>query len=96
VAGNWWDKLGKPQYGGTATLRLAADIVNFDPIYAETLVTIESAWMEELHANDWTTDPAVYDYKATYRPSDYVKGFLATSRYTLARYPTGKRPRVYC
>ena len=79
VAGNWWDKLGKPQYGGTATLRLAADIVNFDPIYAETLVTIESAWMEELHANDWTTDPAVYDYKATYRPSDYVKAFLGTS-----------------
>ena len=77
ATGNWWDSLGTPQYGGTMTLRLAADIVNFDPINAETLVTIESAWMEELHSNDWTMNPAVYDYKATYRPSDYVKGFLA-------------------
>ena len=76
--GNWWDSLGTPQYGGTATLRLNADIVNFDPINAETLVTIESAWMEELTANDWTMNPATYDYKGTFRPSDYVTGFLAT------------------
>ena len=28
----WWDKLGKPQYGGTMVLRFPANIVNFDPI----------------------------------------------------------------
>ena len=28
---HWWDKLGKPQYGGEFTIRLNRKIVNFDP-----------------------------------------------------------------
>ena len=31
TAGNWWDKLGKPQPGGTLTLETPKDVVNFDP-----------------------------------------------------------------
>jgi len=77
TAGNWWDSLGKPQYGGTITLRLNKDIANFDPANNEQLFTIDSAWMERLHANDWSLNPSVYSYVFQYRTSDYVKGQLA-------------------
>jgi predicted transcriptional regulator len=30
---NWWDKLGKPQYGGEMTIRIHTDINIFDPYY---------------------------------------------------------------
>jgi len=30
----WWDKLGKPQYGGEMIIRANWDIVNFDPYNA--------------------------------------------------------------
>jgi hypothetical protein len=35
--GNWWDKLGKPQYGGTMMLEPPKDVVNFDPYNAAQL-----------------------------------------------------------
>jgi peptide/nickel transport system substrate-binding protein len=79
TAGNWWDSLGKPQYGGTITLRIYQNIVGFDPYYPETLFTINSAWADRLFANDWTVDPAVFSYKIQFRSSDFVKGQLALS-----------------
>ena len=30
----WWDKLGKPQYGGEMVIRANWNIVNFDPYNA--------------------------------------------------------------
>ena len=30
-AARWWDKLGKPQYGGEMVIRVNRNIVNFDP-----------------------------------------------------------------
>ena len=79
TSGNWWDTLGKPQYGGEMTIRLNKNVVNFDPFNSEQLLTVNSAWMERLHADDWTLDPAVWDYKIGFRPSQYVKGLLAES-----------------
>jgi len=38
-----------------------------------------SGWMEQLTADNWTLSPTVYDYSGSFRPSDYVKGFLAES-----------------
>ena len=64
VGGNWWDKLGKPQYGGAMVIRASRNIVNFDPYNNEMLTTLQTAWMERLHADDWTMDP----------------GFLTTNR----------------
>ena len=32
--GAWWDKLGKPQYGGEMVIRANWNIVNFDPYNA--------------------------------------------------------------
>ena len=36
-AGHWWDYMGSPQYGGTLTERLGADISSFDPYTAESV-----------------------------------------------------------
>ena len=76
-AGKWWDKLGKPQYGGELVIRANRDIVNFDPYYSETLTSIFGAWMERLVSDDWTVDPAEWDFRITWHPSKYLKGQLA-------------------
>jgi peptide/nickel transport system substrate-binding protein len=72
----WWDKLGNPQYGGEMVIRANRNIADFDP-YSPLLPHIFSAWMEKLFTDDWTMDPDIFDYKAHWRPSQYVKGFLA-------------------
>jgi peptide/nickel transport system substrate-binding protein len=79
AGGNWWDKLGKPQYGGEIVIRASRNIVNFDPYFNEMLTTIQTAWMERLHADDWTMDPAIFDYKPLWHPPQYLKGQLAES-----------------
>jgi peptide/nickel transport system substrate-binding protein len=79
IPGRWWDKLGKPQYGGELVIRANRDIVNFDPYFTETLTSIYGAWMERLVADDWTVDPDEWDYKITWHPSKYLKGQLAES-----------------
>ena len=76
--GNWWDKLGEPQYGGEMVIRANWNIVNFDP-YHTPFGNILSAWMETLFSDDWTLDPAVFDYKPHWRPSQHMKGYLVES-----------------
>jgi peptide/nickel transport system substrate-binding protein len=78
TTGNWWDSLGKPQYGGTMTIRVNADITDFDP-WAPATMCIFAGWMERLFADNWTLDPAVFNYSITWRPPDYVVGGLAKS-----------------
>ena len=75
----WWDKLGKPQYGGEIVIRSSGNIVNFDPYFDEGLTTIHSAWMERPVADEWTTNPAEWDYRTHFRFGPYVKGHLAES-----------------
>jgi peptide/nickel transport system substrate-binding protein len=77
--GNWWDSLGKPQYGGEIAIRANRNIVNFDPYFTLNLTTIHSAWLERLFTDDWTLNPAVFDYKTSFRPNLYIKGQLAES-----------------
>ncbi len=79
IGSNWWDKLGEPQYGGELVIRASRNIVNFDPLYHESLTTIQTAWMEKLHADDWTLNPAVFGYKTCWRSSQNLKGQLAES-----------------
>ena len=79
VPGHWWDKLGKPQYGNALTVRSSRDIANFDPYFGSALTTILSGWMERLTGDDWTLDPAIFDFRISYRPSDYEEGNLASS-----------------
>ena len=77
--GHWWDKLGKPQYGGELKIRLNRKIVNFDPYYGVHLTQIHTTWMEKMFVDDWTMDPAVYDYRVGQRPNDSIKGHLISS-----------------
>ena len=75
----WWEKLGKPQYGGELTYRLNRKIVNLDPYYGVHLTQIHTAWMEKLFVDDWTLNPEIFDYVRNLRPNEYVKGHLAES-----------------
>jgi len=51
----------------------------FDPYAQPGVSALMQAWMEELHGDDWTLDPALYGYKTDWRPSDYVVGWVAKS-----------------
>ena len=77
--GNWWDKLGKPQYGGEIMIRANRNITSFDPWLSEKLTSIYGGWMERLVSDDWTLDPAVWDYRTPWHPAKYMKGQLAES-----------------
>ena len=41
--GNWWDKLGQPQYGGELNIRTNRRIANFDPYFGVHLTQIYTA-----------------------------------------------------
>ena len=58
--GNWWDSLGKPQYGGTMTIRLPSDIGNWEPDGPQAL-NIMAGWLEKLVQDDWTLNPTVFN-----------------------------------
>jgi peptide/nickel transport system substrate-binding protein len=77
-AGHWWDKLGKPQYGGEIVVRSVRDILNFDPYNGAHLTQVYAAWLERPFSEDWTVDPAVFDYQ-TMAPNQFMKGLLAES-----------------
>ena len=78
-ATHWWDKLGQPQYGDEMVIRIERDIVNFDPYFTEGLTGIYGAWLERLVCDDWTMDPAEWDYRIAWHPAKYQRGNLAES-----------------
>ena len=77
--GKWWDKFGKPQYGGVLTDCSSADFGLWDPMNSSSLATITGAYMEGLYGDNWTLDPSVFDFSIGFRPTDYVTGLLAAS-----------------
>ena len=77
--GNWWDKLGKPQYGGSLVFSSGFDLVNLDPWGSMGGASMESAFMDKLGADNWLIDPAVFAYNIAWRPPEYVGGQLAKS-----------------
>ena len=79
TTGNWWDYLGKPQYGGTLTLQCAANIANFDPYNPGNLSGVYTAWLEPLNSDDWTISPEVFSFNIGYHPAQFQKGVLAQS-----------------
>ena len=74
---NWWDKLGRPQYGGQLNIRASRNIENFDPYFSVGLASIYGGWMERLISDDWTIGPQVWDFVLPWHPSRYMKGQLA-------------------
>ena len=79
VTGNWWDKLGKPTYGGTLTLFSATNITGFDDWNNPGATSIQNAWEDALVADNWALDPSTFAYQLAFRPNDYEVGSLGTS-----------------
>ena len=78
--GHWWDKFGTPQYGGTISVRFAANPTSFDNYNTEGQVTIMEGYQSRLFADQWTMDPAKWDYsKVSWRPDSVNGGDLAQS-----------------
>jgi len=73
----WWLKFGNPRYGGELRILANWNIEDFDPHIRGPLGNIYSAWMETLLTDDWTLDPRIFDFKAHWRPIQYLKGCLA-------------------
>jgi peptide/nickel transport system substrate-binding protein len=75
--GNWWDKLGVPEYGGTLTITGTIPD-SFDP--AGTSVTGVSGFFDMLFIWDWTVNPETqYAFKTFVVPIKYVRGMLVES-----------------
>jgi len=79
TTGNWWDKLGTPQYGGQLTIRASRNIENFDVYIGEAFTSIYGGWMERLVSDDWTVDPKVWDFVLPWHPTKFLAGQLAES-----------------
>jgi peptide/nickel transport system substrate-binding protein len=79
TTGNWWEKLGRPQYGGELVIRLNRKIVNLDPYNGVHLTQIHTAWMEKLFVDNWTLNPEIFDYVRNLRPNEWIRGHLAES-----------------
>jgi len=75
-SGNWWDKFGEPQYGGT--LIVATDqlgTISLDP--AIPMGSQYQYWLEGLFTADWKTDRNVWSFTTGYTPPEYYQGWLA-------------------
>ena len=55
AAGNWWDSLGQPQYGGEINYALTSDISVFDPYYAGNSNYVTPGWMEKSSISSFIT-----------------------------------------
>jgi peptide/nickel transport system substrate-binding protein len=76
---NWWDTLGEPQYGGEMVIRATRNLTSFDVYLSEKQTSIYGGWMERLVSDDWTLDPAIWDFRTPWHPAKYMKGQLAES-----------------
>jgi peptide/nickel transport system substrate-binding protein len=77
----WWDKLGKPKYGGTLTFQTPSlDSVVFD-LYLQRGWTGSyfMQWFEEPLYQDWALDPNIWPKDIDYAPPRYMKGCLVES-----------------
>jgi len=79
TAGNWWDKLGAPQYGGELVYRADRDVIKWDPYLSGSTYCLLCAWLDRLIGHDWTVNPSVYNFRLGFTPDEYVKGWLAQS-----------------
>lgn len=67
TTGNWWASLGKPQYGGTMTLRVNQDVTNWDPDGPTSTFDLTGDYLERLTVDDWTLNPSVFSYQIAWR-----------------------------
>jgi len=78
-AANWWDKFGKPKYGGTIILRRDnLSNVTFDPF--KPFTAGHNLHLESLFCPDWTLDREIWPFMTGCVPElSYLRGLLAES-----------------
>ena len=74
--GNWWDKFGKPEYGGTITIT-TWEPRTWDPYRG--LDGIHYMYLENLTFIDWTLDREIYAFSGWFTPMDRYTGCIAES-----------------
>jgi len=79
TGGNWWDKLGEPEYGGTFTFRITSGTSNFDPYRASDWPKITDLYMEKIAFQDWTLDRNIWSYQGVWVPPERYAPCLAES-----------------
>jgi peptide/nickel transport system substrate-binding protein len=77
TTGNWFDKFGKPQYGGALTFRRTADNGQFDPY--QSVYEVASYYFETMSIGSWALDRKIYDFSIRWKPEVYCQGLLAES-----------------
>ena len=77
TTGNWWDKLGKPTYGGSLNLSSSTNITGFDDYNAAGQTSFTQAWEDTLTSDNWALDPSTFAYQLAFRPNSYEVGNLA-------------------
>jgi len=77
VQAAWWDKFGKPKYGGTILVRTRiSQAGQFDPFEMMAGVRGRSVY-EGLFTFDYTVDPSVHKFVGEYVEPEYYTGVLA-------------------
>jgi len=79
LSGNWWDKLGKPTYGGDLTVSLPQNISSWDDYDGSGFCNINTAYQDDLVSDNWTLNPSIFAYQLSFRSSDYEVGSIGTS-----------------
>jgi peptide/nickel transport system substrate-binding protein len=73
VKSNWWDSLGKPEYGGAFNIQAPALGGNFDPYNLSNLVDIP---YEQAFFFGWTIDPKEWNPAIGACPAEDWQGWL--------------------
>ena len=79
TTGHWWDKLGKPTYGGELTVSLPQNISSWDEYDGSGFCSINTLYQDDLVSDDWTLDPSIFAYQLSFRSSEYEVGCMGTS-----------------
>jgi len=75
VQTNWWDKFGKPQYGGTIILAGGDNSANrMDPY--DFIGGGNQLWLDNMFNYKWDLDRSTYAFNTDFVPVEYVKGNL--------------------
>jgi len=77
--GNWWDKFGEPEYGGTMTILTADQYWSWDPYRGLDFTFTEQLYYENLTCGDWTLDREIFSYEGIWTPNDRYVGWVAES-----------------
>ena len=81
VGGNWWDKYGEPEYGGTLTYStwMGSDVTVWDPYRGLDFTWVCSLFYENLAHQDWTLDREIFSYEGSFTPINRYAGWVAES-----------------